>query len=143
MKPEHEQLLVEWTARIFIAVLLGMCVYSFVACSTQYVPVETVRTDSIFLSRLERDSLIIRDSVYVKEKGDTFFEYRNRIVYRNILLNDTVYISVTDSVQVPVPVEKKLSFWEKQTKRLGEVCTGIVFVYMLYLLMRWIIKKRQ
>lgn len=143
MKPEHEELLVEWTARIFIAVLVGMCVYSFVSCSTQYIPVETVRTDSVFLSRLQRDSLIIRDSIYIKEKGDTVLEYRNRIIYRNVLVNDTVYINVRDSVQVPVPVEKKLTFWEKQVKELGHICTGVVFIYMLYLLMRWIIKKRQ
>lgn len=143
MKPEHEELLVEWTARIFIALLIIMCAYSFLSCSTQYIPVETVRTDSVFLSRLQRDSLIIRDSVYIKEKGDTVLEYRNRFIYRNVVINDTVYINVTDSIQVPVPVEKKLSFWEKQIQELGSICTGIVFVFMLYLLMRWIIKKRQ
>lgn len=143
MKPEHEELLMEWAARIFIALLIITCAYSFLSCSTQYIPVETVRTDSVFLSRLQRDSLIIRDSVYIKEKGDTVLEYRNRFIYRNVVINDTVYINVTDSIQVPVPVEKKLSFWEKQIQELGSICTGIVFVYMLYLLMRWIIKKRQ
>lgn len=79
----------------------------------QYVPVETVRTDSVYLSRVEHDSVLVRDSVFVREKGDTVTEYRYRYVYRHVTKTDTLVSERVDSVQVPYPVEARLTKWQQ------------------------------
>ena len=42
----------------------------------RYVPVETVRTDSVYNTVYRRDSIYMRDSVYVLDKGDTVYQFR-------------------------------------------------------------------
>lgn len=121
-----------------LAFILLMC-----SCRTEYIPVETVKYDSIFFSKLEKDSIFVRDSVFVREKGDTITKFKYQYIYRYVTNTDTVYISHTDSVQVPYPVERRLSWWERQKQDFGEALFGIVFVYMIYLLIRWIVKKRM
>lgn len=39
--------------------------------SIQYVPVETVHTDTLYQKVVQRDSIHIHDSVTIREKGDT------------------------------------------------------------------------
>lgn len=51
----------------FMCLLLVIC-----SCRTvKYVPVETVKVDTTYINKLQRDSIYMLDSVYVKEKGDT------------------------------------------------------------------------
>jgi len=98
--------------------------------TTKYVPVETVRTDTVYQSKIERDSVYLHDSVYVKEwqKGDTIFRDRDRwhtkFVEREV--HDTLYQSKTDSIAVPYPVEKELSWWERKKIEFGELAMLIM-----------------
>lgn len=79
--------------------------------SVQYVPVETVRTDRVYVDRFQRDSIYQRDSVYINRwtAGDTV--YQDKIVYKYIYRDkvkyDTVAILRSDSVRVPYPIERK------------------------------------
>lgn len=115
-----------------IAVVIGIvfCIL-LSSCKTQYVPVETIKTeyitntvhDSVYFETIKNDSIVIR------EKGDTIFVDRWHTLYqdrwRERLVTDTL-IKV-DSIQVPYPVEKKLSFWEKaRYTSLGMVCSAIL-----------------
>lgn len=92
-----------------------MCML-FVICScrtVKYVPVETVKIDTTYINKLQRDSIYMLDSVYVKEKGDTVLIEKYKYLYRDKLVRDTMYISKADSIQVPYPVEKELTWWLK------------------------------
>ena len=73
--------------------------------SVRYVPVETVRSDTVYLNRVKLDSVYVRDSVFVDKAGDTIREWRYRYIYKYKDKADTLYIAKTDSVQVPYPVE--------------------------------------
>ena len=73
--------------------------------SIKYVPVETVKTEKEYVDRWNRDSVYIRDSVFVLVKGDTVFKDRYRIVYKDKYSRDTAYISKVDTIQVAYPVE--------------------------------------
>lgn len=128
----------DWIGRIAMAAAL-LLIWSMCSCSTQYVPVESVRYDSVFFEKIRKDSVFVQDSVFVKEKGDTVFTNRLRYIYKYVLKSDTVYISRTDSIRVPYPVEKKLSWWEKQKQILQEALIIVVFLYVLFRLMRWIV----
>lgn len=73
--------------------------------SVKHVPVETVKTEKEHVDRWNRDSVYIRDSVFVLVKGDTVFKDRYRIVYKDRYSRDTAYISKVDTIQVAYPVE--------------------------------------
>lgn len=132
----------DWIGRIAMVAAL-LLVWSMCSCSTQYVPVESVRYDSVFFEKIRKDSIFVQDSVFVKEKGDTVFTNRLRYIYKYILKSDTIYITRTDSINVPYPVEKELSWWEKQKQDLQEVLVIVIFLYALYRLMRWIIMRTR
>ena len=109
--------------------------------STKYVPVETVKTEIKYKDRLQRDSIHVHDSIYVRANGDTIFVDRWHTEYKDRLLRDTVYIHQTDSVQVPYPVEKKLSRWQSIKLEFGEWAIGAIVVLCFFVI--WLIKSRK
>lgn len=70
-----------------------------------YVPVETTKSDTVYLNRVQLDSIYMRDSVFIDKSGDTIREFQYKYIYRFKDRIDTLYISKTDSIQVPYPVE--------------------------------------
>ena len=85
--------------------------------SVRYVPVEAARTDSVYVDRWQRDSVYLKDSVYVNRwvVGDTVYVDRvaYRWLYRDRWRTDTVAVVRRDSVQIPLPVQKPLGWWER------------------------------
>lgn len=113
-----------------------MCML-FVICSCQtvkYVPVETVKIDTTYINKLQRDSIYMLDSVYVKEKGDTVLIEKYKYLYRDKLVRDTMYISKVDSIQVPYPVEKELTKWQQFRMYFGGWAMCIVVISILILI---------
>lgn len=129
--------------RSFTISMLVFILYMFASCRTEYIPVESVRYDSIFLAKLEKDSIFIRDSIYIKEKGDTVFKDRVKYVYRYVGQTDTIFIEKTDTIRVPVPVERKLTWWERQKQDFRGFFYTAFFIYVIYRLMKWIIRKNK
>mgnify|MGYP000027962275 CR=1 FL=1 len=124
-----------WIAiAIVLLLLFGSC------RSIKYVPVETVRTDSLYLTVHERDSIHIKDFIYIREKGDTVFVERWRTQYRDRGRTDTLYVDRVREVQVPYPVEKELTWWQKTKIELGELSIGIILVLLIVVI--WLIKKK-
>ena len=99
--------------------------------SVRYVPVETVRTDTVYMNRVERDSVVRYDSVYVREKGDTVWLEKYRYLFVDKWRTDTVYLSRTDSVQVPYPVERELTRWQRFRMEVGGVALFALLAGML------------
>ena len=143
MKASTVNRILEWALRIAVASIIAGVVYALAGCSTQYVPVESVRTDSIFIARLQRDSIFIRDSVYTKEKGDTVFQWKYKYVYKYVTARDTTVVERVDTVRIPVPVERKLTWWQQKKQDFGEALAGLVFAWVLYRIIRWIIKRTR
>lgn len=111
-------------------------------CRTEYVPIESVRYDSVMIEKLMRDSVFVRDSVYVREKGDTVFVGKDRYVYVYKNRIDTFYVERYRDVEVPVPVERKLTWWERVKLEYAEWVLGlIVAVALVYALRQWLARK--
>lgn len=89
------------------------------SCKTQYVPVETVRTETQYIDRLQRDSIFVQDSVFIKEKNDTIYLTKWRVEYREALRIDTFNIVKVDSINTIVEVEKKLTKWQQMKMDVG------------------------
>lgn len=103
--------------------------------SVQYVPVETVRTDSVYIDRFQRDSIYQRDSVFVNRwtAGDTVYQDKVvwKYVYRDKVKYDTVAILSSDTVRVPYPVERRLSTWEQVRLNVGGWAIGCMVITII------------
>lgn len=112
-----------------------MCMILVCSCRTvKYVPVETVKVDTTYINKLQRDSIYILDSVYVKEKGDTVLIEKYKYLYRDKLVRDTLYMAKTDSIQVPYPVEKELTRWQQFRMDFGGWAMCIIVISILILI---------
>ena len=118
---------------IIILLMLAIC---FVSCRTQYIPVESVRTEYNTRDSIRYESIYQRDSIYTLIKGDTVYQYRYKYLYRYLTTNRTDTILKNDSIRVPYPVEKKLSRWQSIKMELGGWAFGIVIVFILVIIGR-------
>lgn len=92
--------------RHIVFLLLFLAVLAATSCTRHvYVPVETTKSDTVYLNRVQLDSIYMRDSVFIEKSGDTIREFQYKYIYRFKDRTDTLYISKTDSIQVPYPVE--------------------------------------
>lgn len=124
-----------------VCMALMLFVLLFTGCkSIEYIPVETVRTDTIIESRLVYDSIHVHDSVLVKEKGDTVLieHWHTKIADR--WRTDTIYRSRTDSIQVPYPVEKKLTKWQSFCIDYGKFTLGATVLLLAFIIV-WLARR--
>lgn len=112
--------------------------------SVQYVPVETVRTDSVYIDRYQHDSIYQRDSIFVNRwtAGDTVYQDKVvwKYVYRDKVVYDTVAILRSDTVRVPYPVERRLTKWEQVRLNVGGWVIALVVITIL-VVVGWAIYK--
>ena len=101
---------------IIILLILAVC---FTSCRTQYIPVESVRTEYKTRDSTRYDSIYQRDSIYTLVKGDTVYQHRYKYLYRYLTTNRTDTILKSDSIRVPYPVEKQLTRWQILRMELG------------------------
>lgn len=126
---------------IFVIVLtLNMLLMMSSCKSVKYVPVEKVRTEIEYRDRVYRDSVHMIDSVYIRERSDTVFVERWHTMYKEVKRTDTLLVYRTDTVQVPYPVEKKLSRWESLKMDIGGIAAGMIVA--LSLIVVWLVKTR-
>ena len=116
-----------------ITLLCAMC-----SCtSVQYVPVETVKTDSVRVVDVRRDSIFVMDSVIIREKADTVYVTRWRTEFREALKIDTLQVLRVDSINTVVEVEKKLSKWQQTKMDVGAgVLYAVPILIALFILYR-------
>ena len=127
---------------IYIIMLLALAI-CFLSCRTQYVPVETVRTEYKTRDSIRFDSIYQRDSIYMLVKGDTIYQYKYKYLYRYLTTNRTDTILKTDSIQIPYPVEKQLSRWQSIKIELGGWAFGLVIAFILMVIGRIVYKRRN
>ena len=110
--------------------------------TTEVVTVEKVKSDTTYITKVQRDSIWQHDSVYVKEKGDSVLIERWHTKYIEKEVHDTTYVAKHDSVPVPYHVtkyvEKQLSWWQKTLMYAGGIF-GLFIIVILYMkLRRWL-----
>lgn len=123
-------------AIVYITMFLISGIWLSSCRSVQYVPVETVRTEIEYRDRLQRDSIHVHDSIHIRDKGDTVFVDRWHTVYKDKLLRDTTYIEKTDSIQVPYPVEKEITNWQRFSQRFTVIMLIIIGVSIVLFIRR-------
>lgn len=113
----------------------------FVNCSPRVVPVTDVRVDSVYIARVQRDTIYERDSVLVYTLADTIYKEKYRYVYRDRFVTDTLWRERCDTINTVVEVEKRLSRIEEWQMDIGRgVMWAVPIILCLYLLYRKILK---
>ena len=120
-------------------------------CKTVYVPVEIVRTDTLNVVHIVRDSVWIdrytHDSVYIHDRGDTvwFEKWHTRYVdrWRDRVVTDTLYQSKTDSVTVTREVEKPLTKSQRARLHLANVVLVLLGFSLIYSVWRFFYRLRS
>lgn len=112
---------------LFLMVSIILC-----GCKTRTVvmTVPEVRTDTVIITKSQRDSIWLHDSVHVSEKteGDTVWlevsKWHTKYVEK--VVRDTTYIATHDTIPMPYPVEvikeveKELNWRERIQMGVGE-----------------------
>lgn len=108
--------------------------------------------DSLYRATYQRDSVILRDSVYIYLKGDTVtkYVYKERLswqikrdtVYRDRWRVDTLRTERVDSlrIEVPVYIEKPLKWYNQGFIWFGRVCLAALLLWLVYKIVRWKLK---
>lgn len=127
----------------FILFLLGLVLMNS-GCSPRIYERVVVRHDTTRV--VVRDSVRFydRDSIFVKEKGDTVYKYVEKWRWRDRVRTDTFYRVKVDSVTVErikeVPVEKPLSWWRKfQISSFWYLC-GAFLLLLAWCTRKWWLK---
>lgn len=118
-------------------IVLLVSAICFTGCrTTQYVPVETIKTEYKTRDSIRHDSIYQRDSIYVIDRGDTVYTYKDRYLYKYLYLNRIDTVIKTDSIQIPYPVEKSLTRWQKAKIELGGWAFGVLIMLAIMLIIR-------
>lgn len=139
MPDKRERNAVMW----MIIYLISACVIAvaFCSCKTKIVTVEKVLTDTTYITKLQRDSIHVHDSIFVNQwqRGDTVYQVRDRwhTEYCDRLLHDTLYKCIIDSIPIPYPVEKIVE--KCVTPWYNYILIGGLALALLYLIFKRII----
>ena len=103
----------DWQVSPYVIVLLLVVFLS--GCRTKYIPIEkivyqnAIKHDTLHTS----DSVFVRDSIYLRQKGDTCYldRWHEKTVFKNVYMVKVDSFLKRDSITVPYPVERELSKW--------------------------------
>ena len=129
---------------ILTALFIGMMIcalFIFGSCTTtKVVTVEKVKTDTTYITKHQRDSVWLHDSIQVTEKGDTLRIEKWHTKYIEREVHDTLYRAKTDSIPVPYPVEKLVEK-PRSTIEKGLLMVGILSIMAFLVFAAFKLKK--
>lgn len=133
---------------IILVVLIVLLCCMLSACRTQKEIVADTRhtTDTVYALKTQRDSLVMKDSVHVTEKGDTVMidRWHTRYVMRQT--HDTLYKATHDTIPAPYPVikevEKNLTWWQKTRMHIGEAAMGFCGMALLAVVVYVFVRRK-
>ena len=127
---------------ILVAVLMAGC-----KTKERVVTVEKVRNDTTYITKHQRDSVWLHDSIHVTEKGDTIRIERWHTKYIEKVTHDTLYQATHDTIPQPYPVEKlverKLTWWQQTRMHLGEALLALAGIAVVVFVIKRKIKGQK
>lgn len=101
------------------------------SCGAVRTQIQTVyQRDTTYITNTRVDSTFRRDSVFIREKGDTVYIYKEKVRERYRIVRDTLYRSKVDSVYIDrereVKVEKELTAWQRFRLHVFWILAAIV-----------------
>lgn len=118
---------------LFITLLLGSCK---VKEKIVEVPIPQIKTEIKYIDKIKYDSIYLKDSVYIIQKGDTI--YNNKVAYRYKYkyLKDTITINKADTIiklqkVTEIKVKNQLNVVQKILMYIG-LFSLLMFIIIIY-----------
>lgn len=118
---------------LFMTLLLGSCK---VKEKIVEVPIPQIKTEIKYIDKVKYDSIYLKDSVYIIQKGDTI--YNNKVAYRYKYkyLKDTIIINETDTIiklqkVTEIKVKNQLNVVQKILMYIG-LFSLLMFIIIIY-----------
>lgn len=136
---------------IVIGSMLHVLLLVMTSCATpKPIVLERVinKTDTLYKINYKADTFRVFDSIYVESvtRGDTVYKTKNVYKWRDrvSVKTDTIYKSIlrADSIPVPVPIERKATWWERTQMFVGKIAVGAVVLCLISLLL-WLIHRKR
>ena len=126
-----------WSLVASIVTFVIVSVLLLTSCTTtKVVEVEKVRTDTTYITKWQRDSVWLHDSIRVREKGDSVWVERWHTKFVEREVHDTLYQAKTDSIPVPYETIKEvpapLSWWQRVRLWLGNIVLLALLAVAVY-----------
>lgn len=134
-----------------LAIILAFTICAMLSScqTTKFVPVERHTTDTVYQTRWAQDSIHVRDSIHVSVMGDTVRIDRWHTRWRDRRQTDTIYISKTDTVPRPYPVEvvreveRRMSWWQRTGMAVGNCMMMAGVAIIAIAMLRWFRGRRD
>lgn len=118
---------------LFMTLLLGSCK---VKEKIVEVPIPQIKTEIKYIDKVKYDSIYLKDSVYIIQKGDTV--YNNKVTYRYKYkyLKDTITINKADTITrlqkvTEIKVKNQLNVVQKILMYIG-LFSLLMFIIIIY-----------
>lgn len=118
---------------LFMTLLLGSCK---VKEKIVEVPIPQIKTEIKYIDKVKYDSIYLKDSVYIVQKGDTI--YNNKVAYRYKYKysKDTITVNKTDTITklqkvTEIKVQNQLNVVQKVLMYIG-LFSILLFLIILY-----------
>ena len=143
MKMKNKESFVKGGCTAWVVCLLTM----MVGCKTRevVVTVPEYHTDTLYQSKVEKDSIWMKDSIVIKTGGDTIMVDRWHVSYKEKVLVDTVYEhnvdTLTKVVEVPVGKASTITKWQKLRMTIGDIALIVMLFIFVFIMFRYVIMK--
>lgn len=121
--------------RIILTILLCIAAQS---CSPKVIDHYLIERDTTYISHMQKDSVFFRDSIFIRERNDTVYQYVEKWRTKYVDRIDTVYHTVRDTTVVYQTVEvPRKAGWVDRAKNC------IIVTLLLLAIVLLIAEKRK
>ena len=118
---------------LFMTLLLGSCK---VKEKIVEVPIPQIKTEIKYIDKVKYDSIYLKDSAYIIQKGDTIYNTKVAYRYKYKYLKDTITINKTDTITrlqkvTEIKVQNQLNIVQKVLIYIG-LFSILLFLIIIY-----------
>ena len=118
---------------LFMTLLLGSCK---VKEKIVEVPISQIKTEIKYIDKVKYDSIYLKDSVYIIQKGDTIYNTKVAYRYKYKYLKDTITVNKTDTITrlqkvTEIKVKNQLNVVQKVLIYIG-LFSLLMFIIIIY-----------
>ena len=118
---------------LFMTLLLGSCK---VKEKIVEVPIPQIKTEIKYIDKVKYDSIYLKDSVYIIQKGDTIYNIKVAYRYKYKYFKDTITVNKTDTITklqkvTEIKVKNQLNVVQKVLIYIG-LFSILLFLIILY-----------
>lgn len=118
---------------LFMTLLLSSCK---VKEKIVEVPIPQIKTEIKYIDKVKYDSIYLKDSVYIIQKGDTIYNTKVAYRYKYKYLKDTITINKADTITrlqkiTEIKVKNQLNVVQKVLMYIG-LFSLLMFIIIIY-----------